>query len=114
MTEVVPEAPHAKLRPKNQITLPSEIVAALRAREGDLINFEYDAESGLVSLRATRVIASDQAWFWTPQWQQKEREADADIAAGRVTQFDSGEDFLAALADSMHPEGPAAPSDSTA
>lgn len=109
MTEATSEAPQAKLRPKNQITLPSEIVVALHAREGDLINFEYDSESGLVSLRATRVIASDQAWFWTPEWQQKEREADEDIAAGRVTHFGSGEDFLAALADSMHPETPAAP-----
>ena len=39
----------------------------------------------------------DQAWFWTPEWQQMEREADEDIAAGRVESFDSGEAFLAAL-----------------
>lgn len=28
-------------------------------------------------------IDPDQAWFWTDEWQQKEREADEDIAAGR-------------------------------
>lgn len=112
MTEATSEAPQAKLRPKNQITLPSEIVVALHAREGDLIKFEYDSESGLVSLRATRVIASDQAWFWTPEWQKKEREADEDIAAGRVTHFDSGDEFLASLAASMHTR-PAAPSETT-
>jgi hypothetical protein len=39
----------------------------------------------------------DQAWFWTPEWQAKEREADADIAAGRVTRFESDEEFLDAL-----------------
>lgn len=39
----------------------------------------------------------DQTWFWTPEWQAKEREADADIAAGRVTYFDSDEAFLDAL-----------------
>jgi hypothetical protein len=39
----------------------------------------------------------DQAWFWTPEWQAKEREADADIAAGRVTRFESDEEFLRAL-----------------
>jgi len=39
----------------------------------------------------------DQAWFWTEEWQAKEREADADEAAGRTTFHASGEDFLAAL-----------------
>lgn len=42
-------------------------------------------------------IDPDQAWFWTPEWQAGEREADADIAAGRGTRHHSDEDFLAAL-----------------
>jgi hypothetical protein len=42
-------------------------------------------------------IDPDQAWFWTPEWQAKEREADADKAAGRVERFDNDEAFLAAL-----------------
>lgn len=42
-------------------------------------------------------IDPDQAWFWTPEWQAGEREADADIAAGRGTRYDSDEEFLAAL-----------------
>jgi len=37
----------------------------------------------------------DQAWFWTPEWQAKEREADAAIREGRFTRFDSVEEFLA-------------------
>ena len=39
----------------------------------------------------------DQAWFWTPEWQAKEREADADLAAGRFRRFEGDEEFLAAL-----------------
>jgi hypothetical protein len=42
-------------------------------------------------------IDPDQAWFWTPDWQAKEREADADKAAGRVEHFESDEAFTAAL-----------------
>lgn len=42
-------------------------------------------------------IDPEQAWFWTREWQQREREADKDLATGRVTQFESDEDFLAAL-----------------
>lgn len=47
----------------------------------------------------------DQAWFWTEEWQEKEREADEDIAAGRVEHFDSDDAFLAALADADSTEG---------
>lgn len=39
-------------------------------------------------------IDPEQAWFWTPEWQAKEREADADIAAGRGTFYGSAEAFL--------------------
>lgn len=42
-------------------------------------------------------IDPDQWWFWTAEWQAKEREADADIAAGRGTFYDSPEAFLNAL-----------------
>ncbi len=36
-----------------------------------------------------RVVASPQGWFWTPQWQAGEREADEDLAEGRTVRFDS-------------------------
>ncbi len=32
---------------------------------------------------------ADQAWFWAPQWQAGEREADAEIAAGGLRVYDS-------------------------
>jgi hypothetical protein len=41
----------------------------------------------------------DQMWFWTPEWQEKMREAEADIIAGRVERFGSAEEFLASLPD---------------
>jgi len=48
-------------------------------------------------------IDSEQAWFWTREWQAKEREADNDLAAGQGTRFDSDEDFLAALDERTKP-----------
>lgn len=42
-------------------------------------------------------ISRRQAWFWTEAWQAGEREADEDIAAGRVTTYDSTDDFTDAL-----------------
>jgi hypothetical protein len=44
-----------------------------------------------------RNIPADQLWFWTPEWQAKEREADADRAAGRVKTFRSAAKAIASL-----------------
>jgi antitoxin PrlF len=87
--------PRTTLRAKGQLTLPEEIRAAARLEEGDLLETEI-TEDGIL-LRPQKVIDATQAWFWTPRWQQGEREADADLAAGRGETFNSGEDFLAAL-----------------
>ena len=44
-----------------------------------------------------RTIPPDQAWFWTERWQQMEREAQADIDAGRVHRYANVEESIAAL-----------------
>jgi len=43
------------------------------------------------------LIPRDQRWFWTREWQQMEREADEDIARGRVKGFDSAENLIKEL-----------------
>jgi len=48
-------------------------------------------------LRETMAVVEDQAWFWSEEWQTAEREAEADVAAGRVQVFDSMADLLADL-----------------
>lgn len=40
------------------------------------------------------LVAAEQAYFWTPAWQEKERAADADVEAGRYETFDSMEALL--------------------
>jgi len=83
------------LRAKGQITLPEDIRRAARLEEGDLLEAEITADG--ILLRPQKLIDATQAWFWTPEWQEGEREADADVAAGNVEFFDSGEEFVAAL-----------------
>ena len=39
----------------------------------------------------------DQAWYWTPEWQEKEHQADEEEAAGRYKDFSTMEDFIADL-----------------
>jgi hypothetical protein len=39
-------------------------------------------------------IAAEQTYFWTPEWQAKERAADQAVAEGRVRTFDTMEEML--------------------
>jgi len=51
-------------------------------------------DSGTVWVRGMRMIPADQAWFWSAEWQQNEREASAAIATGRVTRDVEASSFL--------------------
>lgn len=83
------------VRGKGQITIPSEIRKAARLEEGDPVEVEI-VEGGIL-LRPCKLIDATQAWFWQPEWQAREREAAADLAAGRSRVLGSSEAFLASL-----------------
>src|SRR5579863_9854858 len=87
--------PRTTLRAKGQLTLPDDIRRAAHLEEGDLLEAELTADG--ILLRPQKVIDATQAWFWSPEWQAAERQADADKAAGRVETFDSGDAFISAL-----------------
>lgn len=42
-------------------------------------------------------IDPDQAWFWTREWQQKEREVDNDLNNGHYEEFDDLDSFFSSL-----------------
>ncbi|MBA2324801.1 MAG: AbrB/MazE/SpoVT family DNA-binding domain-containing protein [Pseudonocardiales bacterium] len=81
------------LRSKGQITLPPEVRAALHVEDGDEIEFEV-TDTGAVVMRGLKMIAADQAWFWSDDWQRGELEASEQIAAGSGEVFQSSGDFL--------------------
>jgi antitoxin PrlF len=83
------------LRAKGQLTLPEEIRKAAHLDEGDLLEVELTEEG--ILLRPQKVIDASQTWFWTTEWQAGERDADADLGAGRAETFGSGEEFVEAL-----------------
>jgi AbrB family looped-hinge helix DNA binding protein len=74
---------------KHRITIPSRIATALPLKEGGYVLMRL-VERELELLP----IPKDQLWFWTPEWQKKEREADEEIAQGNLRTFDSVEELL--------------------
>jgi len=89
------------LRAKGQLTLPDDIRKAARLEEGDLLEAELTDEG--ILLRPQKLIDANQAWFWSPDWQAGERQADADRAAGRLEVFSSGQEFVDALSARTKP-----------
>jgi AbrB family looped-hinge helix DNA binding protein len=77
----------AKLRDKNQLTLPAAVRKALGVQEGDEIEFTV-AGDGSIAVRGYTRIPTDQRWFWEREWQLGEREASEQIAAGETTVHD--------------------------
>jgi antitoxin PrlF len=83
------------LRKKNIMTIPREIADRLQLAEGD--EFIVTEEEGRIVLTPALSIPADQAWFWTPTWQARIAEAEADRIAGHTTVYGSEDEFLASL-----------------
>lgn len=81
-----------QIKNRHVITLGQELRKALNLDEGDIL--DVSVEEGKIVLEPKKLIPADQQWFWTEEWQTGEREAQAEIDAGRVKSFDSMEDFL--------------------
>ena len=80
-----------KLGQRGTLTLPKELRTGMR--EGMLFQ-AVRRDDGVIELRPQATIDASQAWFWSERWQQMEREADADIEAGRVATFDDVESLV--------------------
>ncbi len=84
------------LRARGTVTIPQDVRDKLDLVEGDQLI--VTVEDDRIILTPTSLIPDDQAWFWSPEWQAKEAEADEAAARGeRGTVFPSGEEFLAFL-----------------
>ncbi len=91
------EKTYLTVQRRGVINLPADIRRRLHLDEPGAQLEMSEREDGVIELRPTLPVAADQRWFWTERWQAMEREADADIAAGRVTRSDGPGDFLAEL-----------------
>ena len=78
-----------RISSKNQIAIPKHVMTALNLKPGDEIDIQI--EDGIARLLpvTTITVPRDQAWYWTKEWQEKERQADEDIAAGNFRDFDN-------------------------
>lgn len=85
------------LQSRGLLALPADVRKRyLLDRPGAQVEIT-EREDGVLELRPQIAVPATQAWFWTEQWQEREREADADLTAGRFTDTADAESFLAEL-----------------
>jgi len=84
-------------RPQLVVTVPLDQTDTVRDALAKLAsNAAPGVSAQEVILNALR-IAAEQTYFWTPEWQDKERAADLAVAEGRFRSFDNVDgmiDFL--------------------
>lgn len=83
----------AKLTSGGQVSLPRQIRTRTGVEPGDFFEIELNDDGNIV-LKPKKLVDAGQAYFWTEEWQKGERQADADIKAGRVKRFKSAADAL--------------------
>jgi len=88
--------PAVKIGPKHQITIPKEVFSSLSLEVGDFLDTRV--QDNAIVLIPKKLVAKDQEWFWTKEWQGMEREADEAITKGEITgPFSKATDALKAL-----------------
>ena len=84
--------PLVKVGTRYQISIPKTLAEELALKPGDYV--EVDRQGKKLVLIPKVVIDREDAWYWSKEWQKKEREADEDIKAGRVKRFKNVEDLI--------------------
>jgi AbrB family looped-hinge helix DNA binding protein len=79
-----------------QITIPQSLRKFFRLAIGDYLEVEIQNET--LVIRPVKLVHPDQEYFFTKEWQEKEAEADRDLAAGKIAgPFENVKDSLTAL-----------------
>jgi AbrB family looped-hinge helix DNA binding protein len=82
-----------RISPKRQITIPKEAFERLHLEVGDFLEVNV-IEEGLLII-PKKLISKDQAWFWTKEWQEKEKIADEAIDRGELSgPFENADELI--------------------
>ena len=80
---------------KSQVTIPKEIVKKLHLQTGDKL--DITESGGRVFLTPVAVIPKDQTWYYSPEWQAKEKAVDRQIKTRKIHSAGSAEELFTGL-----------------
>lgn len=88
-----------KLGSGGNMQIPLAVTRKLRLRKGSELEVVVSGDVMLVV--PAKSIPKDQRYFYTDEWQTKEREADEDIKEGRTKAYSDVEELIRELHDDV-------------
>lgn len=85
---------HVSVQSRGTIALPADLRRRMHLDEPGAQVQIIEHEDGSIELQPMLPVPADQRWFWTERWQAMEREADDDIAAGRISRGMELDEFI--------------------
>jgi antitoxin MazE len=68
---------------KSQITIPKELVKKLNLKVGD--KFDAQVKDGKLVLTPVIIVPKEQGWYYSAEWQEKEKKVDQQIKEGEIS-----------------------------
>ena len=84
--------PLVRIKNKYQIVIPEDVRAKLHVRIGDTL--EIEEKDGVLVAKPVMVIDKSQAYFWTEEWQEGEKEAEEAKKKGKFKEFDKASEAI--------------------
>jgi len=81
-----------EIRSRSQITIPSEIIKKLNLKQGDTL--DVTIEDDQIILRPVVAVPKDQAYFWSKEWQQDEKQIQSDIESDKIKSAQSKDELF--------------------
>lgn len=80
------------LKQKSQVTIPRGLVKKLSLKVGDKLQIEE--QNGRLIITPVVIVPKDQAWFYSPEWQESEREIDRQKEDERIHKASNKEELF--------------------
>jgi len=80
---------------KSQVTIPKDLVKKLELKVGDKL--EVVEVDGKLVITPVVILHKDQQWYYSPEWQKKEKQVDAQIKEGKIHFADTKEEIFKQL-----------------
>ena len=88
---------YVTVQARGVVALPAEVRRRLHLDEPGAQVEITEREDGVLELRPSLPVPADHRWFWTEQWQNREREVDTFATAGAITVHRDGDALLGHL-----------------
>lgn len=81
-----------KLQKNKNITLPTWLIRRFRIAAGDFVRLQ-ETRAGIL-LKPGKLVDPSQAYFWTKEWQERERQVEEERRQGKVKRFRSMKELV--------------------